>query len=90
VVITFLKIEVSDPEHPKKKKECEFLFDSGTVYSLVPTDVSKTLGIKPSSSEESILTNGEVVKRTVGNTYFEYQGKVRGAPSVFGDKGILT
>ena len=89
MAIIFLKVKVINPEHPKKMKECEFLLDSGAVYSVVPRGVLKGLGIKPTSSEEFILADGEIIKRPIGNAYFEYQGKVRAAPVVFGDKGIF-
>ena len=87
--ITFLKVKVINPEHPKKSKECEFLVDSGAVYSVVPQSILKRLGIKPTSSQEFILANGEVVKKPVGNAYFEYQDKVRAAPVIFGDEDVF-
>jgi len=89
MAITFLKVKVINPERPKKVKECEFLVDSGAVYSVVPHKVLKVLGIKPTSSQEFILANGEIVKRPVGNAYFEYQGKIRAAPVIFGDEGVF-
>ncbi len=89
VSITFLKVKVINPEHPRKKKEFEFLVDSGAVYSVVPQRILKTLGIKPTSVQEFILANGEIIKRSIGNAYFEYQGKVRAAPVVFGDEGVF-
>lgn len=89
MAITFLKVKVINPEHPKRKKECEFLVDSGAVYSVVPQNVLKALGIKPTSSQEFILANGEIIKKPIGNAYFEYQGKIRAAPVVFGEKGIF-
>jgi clan AA aspartic protease len=87
--ITFLKAKVINPEQPKKSQECEFLVDSGAVYSVVPQSILKKLGIKPTSSEEFILANGEVIKKPIGNAYFEYENKIRAAPVVFGDKGIF-
>jgi predicted aspartyl protease len=63
MAIIFLKVKVINPEHPKKVKECEFLVDSGAVYSVVPHKVLKALGIRPTSSQEFILANGEIVKR---------------------------
>lgn len=89
MAITFLKIKVINPEHPKKMKECKFLVDSGAVYSVVPKDVLKSLGIKPTSFQEFILANGEIIKRPIGNAYFEYERKIRAAPVVFGDKEIF-
>jgi clan AA aspartic protease len=87
--ITFLKVKVINPEQPKKSEECKFLVDSGAVYSVVPQNILKKLGIKPSSSEEFILANGEVIKKPLGHAYFEYDGKIRAAPVVFGDKGVF-
>jgi predicted aspartyl protease len=89
MAITFLKVKVINPERPKKVKECEFLVDSGAVYSVVPQNLLKALGIKPTSSQEFILANGEIIKRPIGNAYFEYKGKIRAAPVVFGDEGIF-
>ncbi len=45
MAITFLKVKVSNPSSPKKSKEYEFLVDSGAVYSVVPREELKSLGI---------------------------------------------
>ena len=87
--ITFLKVKVINPEQPKKCEKCEFLVDSRAVYSVVPQNILKKLGIKSTSFEEFILANGEVLKKPIGNAYFEYENKIRAAPVVFGDKGIF-
>lgn len=87
--VTFLKVKVINPERPKKSQECEFLVDSGAVYSVVPQSILKMLGIKPTSFQEFILANGEVLKKPVGNAYFEYQGKIRAAPVIFGDEDVF-
>ncbi len=87
--ITFLKVKVINPEQPKKCEECEFLVDSGAVYSVVPQNILKKLGIKSNSFQEFILANGEIVKKPIGNAYYEYEDKIRVAPVIFGDKGIF-
>jgi predicted aspartyl protease len=87
--ITFLKARAINPERPKKSRECEFLVDSGPVYSVVPQSILKKLGIKPTSFEEFILANGEVVRKPVGNAYFEYRDKIRAAPVVFGEEDVF-
>jgi clan AA aspartic protease len=89
MAITFLRIKVSNPERPRRTKECEFLVDSGAVYSVVPQKVLKALGIKPTSSQEFILANGEIIKRSIGNAYFECKGKIKAAPVLFGDEGVF-
>ena len=87
--ITFLKVKVLNPEEPKTSQECEFFVDSGAVYSVVPQSILEKLGIKATSSQEFILANGEVLKKAVGNAYFEYADKIRAAPVVFGDEGVF-
>ena len=62
-----------------------FLVDSGAVYTVMPKSELKKLGIKPTSTREFILANGEVMEMPVGNAYFEYKGKIGAAPVVFGD-----
>jgi clan AA aspartic protease len=89
MAITFLKIKISNPANQRKSKECKFLVDSGAIYSVVPSDVLKKLGIKPISTQEFILANGEVIKRPIGNAYFEYKGSTRAAPVIFGEKDIF-
>jgi predicted aspartyl protease len=66
MAITFLKVKVINPEHPKKMKACKFLVDSRAAYSVVPKNISKGLGIKPTSFEEFILANGEIIRRPIG------------------------
>jgi predicted aspartyl protease len=87
--IIFLSAKVINPEQPQKTRECEFLVDSGIVYSVVPESVLKKLGIKPTSFREFILANGEIVKKAVGNACFEYEGQIGAAPVVFGDEGVF-
>jgi predicted aspartyl protease len=89
MAITFLKARVINPERPKRSRECEFLVDSGVVYSVVPQSILKKLGIKPTSFREFILANGEVVKKPIGNAYFGYEDQVGAAPVVFGDEDVF-
>jgi predicted aspartyl protease len=89
MAITFLKLKVSNPAHPAKSKEYDFLVDSGAVYSVLPKEELNRLGIKPTSYEDFTLANGEAIRSPVGNAYFEYRGKIRAAPVIFGEKGIF-
>jgi clan AA aspartic protease len=87
--VTYLKVKIRNPEKPRRTRECRFLVDSGAAYSVVPTGLLKSIGIAPTSTEEFILANGEIIERDVGNAYFEYKGKVRAAPVIFGDKDVF-
>ncbi|MGC8976239.1 MAG: aspartyl protease [Candidatus Ratteibacteria bacterium] len=81
-------MKVYNPENMKKNKYFELLVDSGAIYSIIPEEELKKLGIKPTSFEEFVLANGETIKKAVGNAYFEYKGKIRAAPVIFGDKDV--
>ncbi len=86
--ITFVEVKVTNPAKPKKAKSFEFLVDSGAFYTVLPEKELKKLGIKPTRQETFILANGEKVSKSVGNAYFELQGKIGAAPVVFGDDEI--
>ncbi len=87
--ITFLKVKVINPQYPERYKECEFLVDSGALYSVVDEGILKELGIEPIDTQKFRLANGEIVEKALGNACFEYEGKRRCAPVIFGDEGIF-
>jgi predicted aspartyl protease len=89
MAITFLNVRVSNPQNQKKNETFEFLVDSGAVYTVMPEQELQKLGIAATSFEEFILANGEKLKMPVGNAFFEYQGKTRAAPVVFGAKDVF-
>jgi len=89
MAITFVKMKVANMANPKRCRRYEFLVDSGAVYTVLPEAELKKLGVEPTSEEEFTLANGETFKKSVGNALFEYGGKLRAAPVIFGDKGIF-
>lgn len=86
--ITYLDLKVKNPEKPKKAASHRFLVDSGAVYSVLPESKLKELGIKKTDTEEFILANGESIKKSLGNALFEFEGKLRSSPVVFGEENI--
>ena len=88
MAITFIKVKVANMASPKRSRQYEFLVDSGAVYTVIPENELKKLGIKPTSEEEFMLANGETFKKSAGNALFEFEGKVRAAPVIFGERGI--
>lgn len=86
--ITYLDIKVKNPQNPKKAVTGHFLVDSGAVFSVMPTSVLKKLNIQPTDKQKFSLANGEVIEKEIGNALFEYSGKVRSSPVVFGEVGI--
>ena len=62
------------------------MVDSGATYTVVPETVLKRLGIKPDDEEKFSLADGRIIKRKVGSALYEYEGKQRAAPVLFGEK----
>jgi predicted aspartyl protease len=66
--LTYVKMTISSLTKRKGKEvQHRFLIDSGAVFSVVPEEILKKLGIKPEREEELDFANGEVVSRKVGN-----------------------
>ena len=89
MAITHLDITVKNPQKPKSKVVVHFLVDSGAVYSVMPLTLLKKLGITPDDKQKFTLANGEVIEKSVGNALFEYVGKIKSSPVVFGEKDIF-
>lgn len=86
--ITFLNIKVKNPQDPQKTVMRRFLVDSGAVYSVMPAIDLTKIGIKSTDKQKFTLANGEVIEKFIGNGLFEYRGKLRSSPVVFGEEGI--
>lgn len=86
MALTFVKVKIFNPANPKKSAVVKFLVDSGAVYSVVPQEILRKIGIRPHSKETFSLANGEFVERAMGDALFHYQGKRRASPVIFGQK----
>jgi len=84
---TFVKMRIKKSFESEGFMEERLLVDSGAIYTVIPTEDLKNLEIVPHSEEEFELTDGEIIKRRVGDAYFEYKEKKGAAPVVFGEKG---
>ncbi len=85
--LTVLEIEVGNPARPQIREALEFLIDSGTVYSVVPSSVLKKLKIKPVAEETFRLADGTKIVRKKGIALFKFKDRVGGADVIFGEKG---
>ena len=68
------------------------LVDSGAVYSVLPYDTWRSLGLRPSRTMEFVLADGTVVSRDVSHAMFTYQGIRAPSPVVLGgprDEALL-
>ena len=85
--LTHIKAIVANPGNPRKAAKLVFLVDSGAIYSVVPGETLRRLGIRPHSTETFTLADGTEVKRRMGDAVFIIDGKRRASPVIFGEKG---
>lgn len=85
--MTTVTIKIKNPVKPGKSYQNKFLVDSGATYTVVPKKELEKLGIRAIGEEEFSLADGRLVKRKVGNALFEYEGRERAAPVLFGQTG---
>ena len=84
---TFVRMTIKKSYESEKSIEERLLVDSGAIYTVVSAEDLEELGITAHSEEEFELADGKVIRRKVGDAYFEYKGKRGSAPVVFGEKG---
>jgi clan AA aspartic protease len=82
--LTSQKLVVKESHRSRRKATVNFLIDSGAVYSLVPADTLRRLGIQPHRQVDFALADGTTIRRPVGDAYFEFQGEGGAAPVIFG------
>ncbi len=85
--LTVIEIEVGNPASPEVTVKVEFLIDSGAIYSVIPTPILESLGIKPLTEQEFRLANGTKIVRKKGGALFKYGERIGVADVIFGEEG---
>ena len=85
--LTYVKVRVGNPTNGQRAEEVSCLVDSGAVYSLIPGRVLRKLDIKPHSTREFVLANGDVIRRLLATATFEYEGRRGDSMVIVGEKG---
>jgi len=88
--LTTLVIEVANPAIPGVTESLTFLVDSGAVYSVVPAEVLRRLGVQPLKQETFRLANGTHIIRYKGVALFRFQEWIGGSDVIFGEEGDAT
>lgn len=63
-------VKTTNPTKPKLFFEENFWVDTGALYSFVPEDKLKAIGIKPLHERELILADGRRERRLLGEALF--------------------
>lgn len=87
MALTFVEAKLINPANQRQFTLLRFMVDSGAIYSVVPKEALRKIGVKPHSKKSFTLANGEAVERSLGDAVFEYAGERGASPVIFGEKG---
>jgi predicted aspartyl protease len=89
--LTYVELNVSKTKGAPERQLVRLLVDSGAIFSVVPSDVLQKLGVEPDELKTFSLADGQTMARSVGDAYFQFQGKGGYSKVIFGEKddGLL-
>ena len=88
--VTTLFVEVANPATPDLTDRLEFIVDSGAVFSVVPAEVLRRLGIQPREQQTFRLANSTHIVRWRGGAFFKFREYAGVAEVIFGEEGDAT
>jgi clan AA aspartic protease len=86
--ITRIEGTVSGPSG--KERTVQFLVDSGAVYSVLPDDVWRELGLRPKREMELSLADGTPIRRQVSECHIAIVGEESHTPVLLGEPGDVA
>lgn len=88
--VTTLTVEVANPATPEVTESLEFIVDSGAVFSVVPAEVLRRLGIQPLQQQTFQLANNTRILRWRGGALFKFREYLGVSEVIFGEEGDAT
>ena len=82
--LTYAKINVAGE---KGSEQLELLVDTGSVFTWIPADVLRKLGVKSTGKRRFRTIEGRGIDRIVGEFVLELLGKRATTIAVFAEKG---
>ena len=83
--LTFVQAQAQGSEG--QEATLEFLVDSGAIYSLLPSGVWQSLGLRPYREERFVLADGSAVSRQISYCYLALPQGEGYSPVVLGEPG---
>ena len=85
------RVKVSNSKDPGRSFEEPFWVDTGALYSFVPEDYLKGIGVEPVATRTLVLADGRQETRLLGFCDFQVEGLEGSIPCavVFAPKGSL-
>jgi predicted aspartyl protease len=85
-----VKAAIWNPEIPENKMHIEILVDACATYTVIPTAILKSIGVKPIRIVKLRLADGRVVEKPLGEVGIEVEGyRASATPVIFGDEDIF-
>jgi predicted aspartyl protease len=86
-----VRIRVGNPAEPARFFEDDFWVDTGALYSFVPEDRLKEIGLAPRYTRELIMADGRRTQRPFGEARFTISelGETMTCPIIFAPPGAL-
>ena len=81
---THVEIEVASVSEPGKRRDIEFLADTGALLTVVPSLILRELDIEP-VSERVFRGFGGTISRRIGIVRMTYQDAIIGTSVIFGE-----
>jgi clan AA aspartic protease len=85
--LTYVTVRVGNPGNGHRSADITCLVDSDAIYSLVPGTVLRKLGIRPHSTREFVLADGQVIRRKLATATFEYEKRRGDSMVIVGEPG---
>ncbi len=84
-----VRARIWSPFNESKSIEVELVVDTGATYTVIPSRLLESLGIRPMRIARLRLADGRVVERPLGEVGIEIEGfRASATPVIFGDEGI--
>jgi predicted aspartyl protease len=85
--MTTVRAQLANIVDRSRETHVDMTVDSGAIYSVVPTEVLRSIGIEPERTERFWLADGRRVRRDVGHVAFAIQGCDGISRVIFGRSG---
>jgi clan AA aspartic protease len=84
--LTYVNVAIANPADLKRQRRRKLLADTGALYSIVPREILRSVGIRPYGTETFTLADGSTITRDVGNAFIRINGRQAPTPVIFGEK----
>lgn len=86
-----VRVRVSNPKEPGRSFDEDFWVDTGALYSFIPEDRLKTIGLEPVGHRDLIFADGRRDRRLLGEALLSVEGltDTLTCPVVFAPQGSL-